>query len=145
MKALALWQPWASLMAIGAKRCETRSRRWAYRGDLAICSTKRSAHQEETRLCGYARENGFDISCYPSFPTGVVVCVVRVFACYESQSDYVKRMCGHVERMFGDYSFGRFIYFTDNLRRLRTPIPVTGRQGLFNLPSDVEAKVMEQL
>lgn len=39
MKALSLWQPWATLIAIGAKQWETRGWRTAYRGPLAICST----------------------------------------------------------------------------------------------------------
>lgn len=36
MKALTLHQPWASLIAIGAKRIETRSWSTSYRGPLAI-------------------------------------------------------------------------------------------------------------
>ncbi len=40
MKALTLTQPWASLVAIGAKRIETRSWKTAYRGPLAIHAAK---------------------------------------------------------------------------------------------------------
>ncbi len=36
MKAITLWQPWASLIAIGAKKIETRSWATKYRGPLAI-------------------------------------------------------------------------------------------------------------
>lgn len=36
MKALTLWQPWASLIAVGAKTIETRSWSTTYRGPLAI-------------------------------------------------------------------------------------------------------------
>lgn len=36
MKLITLWQPWASLMAIGAKRIETRGWSTDYRGLLAI-------------------------------------------------------------------------------------------------------------
>lgn len=36
MRAITLWQPWASLIAIGAKTIETRSWSTAYRGPLAI-------------------------------------------------------------------------------------------------------------
>jgi hypothetical protein len=41
MKALSLWQPWASAIAVGAKRVETRSWATAYRGPLAIHAAKR--------------------------------------------------------------------------------------------------------
>lgn len=40
MKALTLTQPWASLVALGAKRIETRSWRTPYRGSLAIHAAK---------------------------------------------------------------------------------------------------------
>ena len=36
MKALSLRQPWATLVAIGAKQIETRSWSTAYRGTIAI-------------------------------------------------------------------------------------------------------------
>ncbi len=36
MKALSLWQPWASLIALGVKTIETRSWATNYRGPLAI-------------------------------------------------------------------------------------------------------------
>lgn len=41
MKALTLHQPWASLIAIGAKRIETRSWATSYRGPLAIHAAAR--------------------------------------------------------------------------------------------------------
>ena len=40
MKALSLWQPWASLMAVGAKHNETRDWPTRYKGELAICAAK---------------------------------------------------------------------------------------------------------
>lgn len=40
MKALSLWQPWASAIAVGAKHIETRSWSTAYRGPLAIHAAK---------------------------------------------------------------------------------------------------------
>ena len=36
MKALTLYQPWATLVAIGAKKIETRSWPTKYRGTIAI-------------------------------------------------------------------------------------------------------------
>jgi hypothetical protein len=41
MKALTLTQPWATLVAIGAKRIETRSWSTKYRGPLAIHAARR--------------------------------------------------------------------------------------------------------
>src|SRR5260221_1253433 len=50
MKALTLTQPWATLVAIGAKKIETRSWSTSYRGPLAIHAAK-AAHREEAALC----------------------------------------------------------------------------------------------
>ena len=36
MKALTIWQPWASLIARGVKQYETRSWATKYRGPIAI-------------------------------------------------------------------------------------------------------------
>jgi activating signal cointegrator 1 len=40
MKAISLTQPWATLIAIGAKRIETRSFSTSYRGPIAIHAAK---------------------------------------------------------------------------------------------------------
>ncbi len=41
IKALSMWQPWASLVGTGAKSYETRSWSTNYRGPLLICSAKK--------------------------------------------------------------------------------------------------------
>lgn len=41
MKAISLWQPWASLIAAGVKSIETRGWPTNYRGQIAIHAAKR--------------------------------------------------------------------------------------------------------
>lgn len=50
MNAISLWQPWASLVAFGEKKIETRSWSTLYRGALAIHATKGMPH-EAWELC----------------------------------------------------------------------------------------------
>lgn len=45
MKAITLTQPWATLVAIGAKRIETRSWTTRYRGPLTIHAAKAGLHE----------------------------------------------------------------------------------------------------
>ncbi len=54
MKALTLWQPWASAVAVGAKRIETRSWSTEYRGPLAIhaAQTLRGIHELQANSRG---------------------------------------------------------------------------------------------
>ena len=47
MKAISLWQPWATLIAVGAKRLETRSWESRYQGELAIHAAKRWTADEQ--------------------------------------------------------------------------------------------------
>ena len=42
MKAITIWQPWASLLACGAKQYETRSWATSYRGPIAIHAAKKN-------------------------------------------------------------------------------------------------------
>ena len=44
MKAITIWQPWASLIAVGAKGFETRSWKTSYRGPIAIHAAAKDPH-----------------------------------------------------------------------------------------------------
>ena len=46
MKALSIRQPWASLIAVGRKRIETRTWNTNYRGKLLIISSKKAVEKD---------------------------------------------------------------------------------------------------
>jgi hypothetical protein len=153
MKAISLWQPFASFMAMHLKWNETRGRLTHYRGELAICSAKRGYLPGEfgPEVDWFVQRAG-DIwhaenKLKPRnekplfFPRGYVVAVVDLHDCKPAAGLDVSEM----ERMFGDYSPGRFAWITRECRPLKNPVPVVGHQGFFNLPADVESKVREQL
>ena len=48
IKAISLWQPWASLIALGGKKIETRSWPTKYRGPLAIHASKNQPPYAQT-------------------------------------------------------------------------------------------------
>lgn len=84
MKALTLSQPWASLVAIGAKRIETRSWGTNYRGPLAIHAAKnfsdiaRQLCYTEPFASALIDVEGVLYSNSDELPTGVVVAVVEL-------------------------------------------------------------------
>jgi hypothetical protein len=41
------------------------------------------------------------------------------------------------ERIFGDYSPGRFAWILQDIQRLEKPIPYRGAQGLFTVPDSI--------
>ena len=47
MKAITIWQPYASAIAVGLKHYETRSWPTKHRGPLAIHSAKKSLSEDE--------------------------------------------------------------------------------------------------
>lgn len=187
MKCISLWQPWAHLMAIGAKKIETRSWATKYRGLLAIHASKkwtRELHNQcfEPPFLRAMRQNEGDADDKMieriKRECGCVVAVVRLWGCWRVErieradanqtpeldakvaatlrfaghseaaiQDALKPMLTAQERVFGNYAPDRFGWLTESsmLKRLVTPVPCLGRQGIVNLPADVEAAVMAQI
>ncbi len=141
MKALTLRQPWAALVARGAKRIETRSWKTAYRGPLAIHAStsmtvaeKRLLHREP-----FAREMG---NC--SLPLGTVIAIVELVEVEEITADNVP---DEPERSFGDYTPGRYAWRLTNVRQLTRPIPAKGALGLWewDAPDTIEERNRDEI
>ena len=132
MKALTLQQPWATLVAIGAKRIETRSWATKYRGPLLIHSSVAFPKMARDLLAfepfkSVLAENGFH---YPKdFPLGQVLARVWLLDCI-STNGILSRPPGH-EREFGDYSPDRFAWRLDDVERFAVPFPRKGMLGLW--------------
>lgn len=123
MKALTLHQPWASAIAVGLKRYETRSWSTSYRGPLAIHAGK------SVPAC--AREDFEDAPAVIArpMPLGAVVCVVELVACHRTEER--ASAVSFEERGWGNWSPGRFAWELANIRRLPEPITARGAQGLW--------------
>jgi hypothetical protein len=137
MKAISLWQPWASLIQVGAKKVETRSWQTSYRGDLLICSTKGGLGK--TQMQEYLTHKLFAnaLRGLESIPFGQALCVVTLSDCVttgeiNTRAQYQRWLEGD-EYYFGDYSPGRYAWKLDNLRPLKKPFRVSGKQGFFEV------------
>lgn len=161
MKLLSLWEPWATLMALGAKRIETRSWSTSYRGWLAIQASKGGLSREDLRMqCldpVFYKALGFETQVQPlnwreAFPFGKIVAVVYLRAC--SRTQWLREPAGaevigadlmtEQEQEFGDYSDGRYGWVTDSLFRLPEPLPFKAKQGLADVPADVVEQIRGQ-
>jgi len=137
MKCISLWQPWATLVAIEAKRWETRSWYMKHRGPLAIHAAMKKT-QELRDLC---RQEPFK-SClaaagYRSFeelPFGAVVCTAEAHRSLECLFARSQGLINDQELAFGDYTAGRFCTELVKVTRLETPVPEKGRQGFWEWP-----------
>lgn len=136
MKAITLHEPWATLVAIGAKKIETRGWATRYRGPLAIHASRSRqawhinvAWQEPffTALRPIHRklEDGRIGFC---FPFGCVIAICRLIDCVLITP---KNVPPDPERSFGDYTPGRYAWVLKDIKPLPEPVPVKGRQGLW--------------
>lgn len=134
MKGLTLTQPWATLVALGAKRFETRSWSTGYRGPLAIHAAKGlgpvGGKDGLWRITGTEPFQSALAGAGP-LPLGLIVAVVDlvdVLPTEEALARYV--IAGTDEESFGDYSNGRFAWKLTNVRPVR--VPYRGALGLWD-------------
>lgn len=168
MKAISLTQPWATLVAIGAKKIETRSWSKAYRGPLAIHASKkfpedaRALCWEEPFRTALTPTGLVDYTPYEdmspgdeellSLPLGAIVALVELVDIRRVVRGY---RAGAVldggidvrgdEYQFGDYEPGRYGWGLDKIRPLATPIPCRGALGLWDVPDAIAAAITAQL
>ncbi len=153
MKAISLTQPWATLLALGLKKWETRSWQPHYRGWVAIHASK--------GFPGWAKEI---IRCpleYPEFhtalaplgytdpshlPVGQIVGVGKILRCVPTvilnhDVEYTGTI-SKVERAFGDYTNGRWGWQIAGARTIK-PVPCRGALSLWGVPEDIATLVRE--
>lgn len=155
MKALSLWQPWASLIAVGAKRYETRSWATKYRGPIVIHAAMKPYNLGNIDFAlsmgiMNAAESVFGIYEANNLPLGVIVATAELVRCHliwtsairdvDADGKAVDVLCAGSSRiskrsdefLFGDWTPGRYAWELANVQLLNTPIPAKGRQGLWN-------------
>ena len=137
MKAISLWQPWATLMACGLKKNETRHWATPYRGPLLIHAAKR---MEPPTMLMRESLKPFGYQSWDDFPRGALVCLVDIVDCF-STDKYVPL---YPEHQFGNYDSNRFVWITDNLITFDNPIAFKGSQGFFNVPNEIIMKVQDE-
>jgi activating signal cointegrator 1 len=163
MKALTLTQPWATLVAIGAKKIETRSWSTGYRGILAIHAAKgfpKEAQEEGYRepFATVLTEAGI---IKPSdLPLGQIVAVCRLVDCIPMSSmgavdgsgrsfkrirQHVAAIYGENEVTFGNYAPDRFAWVLEDMIKLPDPIPMKGSLGLWEVDPSVRKEIALQM
>jgi len=158
MKAITIWQPWASLIACGAKKFETRSWATKYRGPIAIHAAKKDVYSIINKLppdvafyipCVMKRVYKTDSKIQERL-AGVQGCIIAtaeltncfhivsnpdfgICASVESQDPYGLRYIipSQREMLFGDWTPGRYAWQLANVKMLPEPIPAKGKQRLW--------------
>lgn len=170
MKCISVWQPWASLLVHGAKRCETRSWPTSHTGPLLVHAAKKwdvglaefavlppaRAALEAVGVRFAATEAAARAGW--NLPFGAIVGVVQLSDCIRSEevhftadpADYCRiGMHGGwqfpaSEQLFGDFGPGRFAWYCTKFMAFAEPVPYRGAQGLFDVPGDVVREAIER-
>ena len=147
IKALSLWQPWASLCCIGhpddparsVKGFETRSWGTRYRGPLLIHAAQRFTYAERgacfSPLINGALRRHYHVAGVFSpddLPRGAIVGRVELVECHPAMAA-ASEADEHALAM-GHYEPGRFAWEIVRPVLFPEPIAFRGRQGLFNVP-----------
>lgn len=132
MKAISLWQPWASAVALGSKRIETRPWRTKYRGPILIHAAQRKNKSElicygcywnwQGALWPFIKDDRRRQPLYKNLPFGALVAVAELVDCRptddftqaELDIPHIPLDVDHAdlyawtERQLGDFSLGRY-------------------------------------
>jgi hypothetical protein len=150
MKAITLTQPYATLVALGAKRIETRGWSTRYRGPLAIHAGKGLAGMTKRQFVDLLRMEPFWSVLRPliaaelhyfrpdALPRGAIVAVADLVDILPVEQVPPTEP----ERSFGDYTPGRYAWLLADARPLDPPIPATGRQGLWEWTESETAQIL---
>ena len=130
MRALTLFQPWASLLVYGRKTYETRGYRISHRGLVAI-----HAGKERRFLDDWLEDQDDELE--HEYPLGAIVGVAVLVGVIPTDG-WEAELLSDKDRAFGDWSEGRYAWKMENVRLLKSPVPCRGAQGLWNVPGDTQ-------
>lgn len=133
LRCLSLTQPYASLVAIGAKCIETRSWSTAYRGRLAIHAARGFPGWARARCAEEpfrAALQAHGLLRPDDLPRGAILALVTLADCRPIAGP-TDAPPDERERAFGDYTPGRYAWYLSEIQRLDEPLPARGRLGLW--------------
>jgi hypothetical protein len=136
MMGLSLWQPWASLVAAGAKLEETRSWRTGYRGRLAIHAATRALELPSPAFRAAAEAV---LHCQlEELPRGGIVAIATLADIHPTEGWEP----AEGTRPWGDYTPGRFAWLLADVRAVSPAYRTRGHQGIWPIGDEV-ARLLE--
>ena len=127
MKVLSVKEPFASLIAKGFKKIETRSWKTNYRGELYIHAslTKSNISCDRDELLSLV--DNLDMNY------GYIICKCNLVDCVYMDEIFLSDIKNnHQEYICGHYSNGRYAWILDNVEILDCPIKAKGKLGIWN-------------
>lgn len=142
MKAISLWQPWASAIALSLKRIETRGWKTPHRGELAIHAAKKDdgdAYRGWREMLAEDREvfaeHGY--VNWEDLPFGAVVATSMLTDVRTTERLLDANAITEMEYRWGGYGDGRFGWMLAEVKKLDEPAPARGFQQLWEWNAEV--------
>ena len=132
MLAITLYQPWATWVADGQKRYETRSWSTPYRGQIAIHA-------------GKSREFTGKATAYP---LGAVVAVAMLEGVIPTETAVRygrRREITEDELRRGDWTPGRYAWRLTNVTKLTSPVAAKGQRKLWTPDAELRARIVSEM
>jgi hypothetical protein len=137
MKAISLWQPWASLWCSERKVHETRHWPTSHRGWLVVHAAKKFVKDiDPGEPLREILDDEFGGHWAMDLPTGALVGMVNIVGCVRTEA----MPLGHQstdDYHCGDFSEGRYGWKRAAFHVFDRAIPFRGQQGMFEIPNDL--------
>jgi hypothetical protein len=132
MKAILLWQPWASLWAVDRKRFETRHWVPPYRGALSMHAAQKLCIDLDDELVEICRAQ-FGIHRAREFPREALLATSRLVGCHRTDT-----LTGSAEEC-AQRTLTLWRYARKAVEKTMLPraIPFRGHQSIFDVPKHV--------
>lgn len=147
MRALSLYQPWASLWCSDAKEHETRGWEMNHRGWLLVHAAKRPIDKVIDYALDIIAKDEFGERWREELPRGYIVGAVNVINV--RPTSVILQEWGSpihtrywIDYQCGNYALGRFGFLRGEFKRFAKPIPYRGQQAPFNVPDELVREAM---
>ena len=130
MRVLSIREPFASLIASGDKKIETRSFKTNYRGELFI-------HASGKKIGKSIVDNTFINNMIKDrkMQFGKIICRVKLVDCVYMDQKFINSIKDTKEYQLGLYKEGRYAWILDNVELIE-PIIAKGRLNIWNYQGD---------
>ena len=130
MKVLSIKEPFASLVALGIKKIETRSWKTNYRGEIYIHAslTKNviKDKKREEKLLSMIPDNY-------EFKQGNIISKAYLKDCIYMDEEFINNIKkDKIEYLCGHYEIGRYAWVLEDIELLNEEISAKGKLGIWN-------------
>lgn len=142
MRAISLWQPWATFLVMGLKKTETRHWSTKFRGPLLIHASQTNAGMRNKSLFAMA-EKLCENSAHKvpvKFMFGGYVGIVNVVDCKRIED--IKP--DSLDWLLGNWGENRFGWICENPVAFKNIVPAKGKQGFWTV-SDTELASIQEM